>query len=271
MHMNRSVLYALLFSSAIVYTTCGGSPLPTHKSSDTGSPLPDGSEESEASESVDSVPVASLRLKTVLGSSQIQPMQGITPLIYSYLKAGLNSYASTKLPGVNLAHPNSIHYEVLLDGETDLPPNEINNEEIDPLPSHFMEYGRGVYELHYPFRFMPGEQYKGDPMRSVPILVQALSGSRSIRQSLWTVHRHTSKFTQFTKTRDRIPSLELDRASCSSVIWCSLIPIQMNLLRWESRKSSILGRVISSVSYWNGGRRRKRSKVKVNVERERRW
>ncbi|KAJ3828662.1 hypothetical protein F5878DRAFT_628033 [Lentinula raphanica] len=207
MHMNRSVLYALLFSSAIVYTTCGGSPLPTHKSSDTGSPLPDGSEESEASESVDSVPVASLRLKTVLGSSQLQPMQGITPLIYSYLKAGLNSYASTKLPGVNLAHPNSIHYEVLLDGETDLPPNEINNEEIDPLPSHFMEYGRGVYELHYPFRFMPGEKYKE---RSHAICADTCSGSLRLTLNssepldrsqthfeIYTVHKNQRQDTLF--------------------------------------------------------------------------
>ncbi|KAJ3719321.1 hypothetical protein C8R42DRAFT_673438 [Lentinula raphanica] len=212
MHLNRSVFYALLFSSGILHTTCSGSPLPIpeidversssgtrtpssgvrslqdpgsppsphrpsldtgsplssqqHPSSDTGSPssqhspetgsslpirnrpssntgspLPGRPEEPEAS-----APLASLKLKIIEGPKGRQPSSIFRPaLIYNFLKAGLDHYASPKLPKVS-SHPDSIHYEI--------------DEKIDPIPQYTITRPDGYSEEWYLFHFESGEQKK---------------------------------------------------------------------------------------------------------------
>ncbi|KAJ3777339.1 hypothetical protein FB446DRAFT_717746 [Lentinula raphanica] len=212
MHLNRSVFYALLFSSGILHTTCSGSPLPIpeidversssgtrtpssgvrslqdpgsppsphrpsldtgsplssqqHPSSDTGSPssqhspetgsslpirnrpssntgspLPGRPEEPEAS-----APLASLKLKIMEGPKGRQPSSIFRPaLFYNFLKAGLDHYASPKLPKV-ASHPDSIHYEI--------------DEKITPIPQDTITRPDGYSEEWYLFHFESGEQKK---------------------------------------------------------------------------------------------------------------
>ncbi|KAJ3719316.1 hypothetical protein C8R42DRAFT_116135 [Lentinula raphanica] len=144
MHLNRSVLYALLFSSAIVYTTCSGSPLPnpTHISSDTRSPLPGGPEASAS--------VASLCLELYSGDPSLRQFSESSTLMFNYMKAAANDFASTKLPEVDLvAHPNSIDYEIKqLDGPDFLPNRVSTYTDTDTVV------------LWYMVKITPGEKHQ---------------------------------------------------------------------------------------------------------------
>ncbi|KAJ3777342.1 hypothetical protein FB446DRAFT_717755 [Lentinula raphanica] len=144
MHSNRSVLYALLFSSAIVYTTCSGSPLPnpTLDSSDTRSPLPGGPEASAS--------VASLCLELYPGDPSLMHFSVSSTLMFNYMIAAANDFASTKLPEVDLvAHPNSIDYEIKqLDGPDFLPNRVSTYTDTDTVV------------LWYMVKITPGEKHQ---------------------------------------------------------------------------------------------------------------
>ncbi|KAJ3777341.1 hypothetical protein FB446DRAFT_717754 [Lentinula raphanica] len=85
----------------------------------------------------------------------------MTPLIYSYAKAALNDFASTRLPEVDLvANPNSIHYEIKNEELIPLPNEMVHDSEIDPLPFHISHNRHGLYGLWYLLIIRPGEMHK---------------------------------------------------------------------------------------------------------------
>ncbi|KAJ3964232.1 hypothetical protein EV361DRAFT_942575 [Lentinula raphanica] len=107
-------------------------------STNIGSPLPGRSEEPE--------PLASLKLKIMEGPKGRQPSSIFRPaLFYNFLKAGLDHYASPKLPKV-ASHPDSIHYEI--------------DEKITPFPQDTITRPDGYSEEWYLFHFESGEQKK---------------------------------------------------------------------------------------------------------------